>query len=253
MTRHEYITLLRNELRKLPPEEIVAATEFFEEYFDEVSVNGDKTEEEIIKEIGSPKRAATQIKAEYANKILDGIEVPKGKKSEKTSKASAVWWIILGICSAPVSIPLACVIGVIAVSILCGILGILISIYSGIIGCAVGALCAIGFGIVCLTASVPTGLMFIGGGLALAALSAAAGFGAFIGTRELIKLTINGIRNINKSRKDKKLQKMSEEMGSDSGTDGWTYTEKESNPKDSFNMAADEYVYRTSKGGEIDE
>ena len=65
----------------LPPEEIVAATEFFEEYFDEVSVNGDKTEEEIIKEIGSPKRAATQIKAEYANKILDGIEVPKGKKS----------------------------------------------------------------------------------------------------------------------------------------------------------------------------
>ena len=35
MTRIEFIQALRKELRKLPPEEIVAATEFFEEYFDD--------------------------------------------------------------------------------------------------------------------------------------------------------------------------------------------------------------------------
>ena len=49
MTRQEFIVTLREGIRKLPPEEIVAATEFYEEYFDEVLETGEKTEEEILK------------------------------------------------------------------------------------------------------------------------------------------------------------------------------------------------------------
>ena len=86
MTRSEFINNLRKELRKLPPEEIVAATEFFNEYFDDAleSVNTDgltekkaeelieKKEEELVRELGSPKTAAKQIKADYASRILEG-------------------------------------------------------------------------------------------------------------------------------------------------------------------------------------
>ena len=43
MTRMEFIQTLRHELRKLPPEEIVAATEFFEEYFDDAMESLDMT------------------------------------------------------------------------------------------------------------------------------------------------------------------------------------------------------------------
>ena len=66
MTRQEFIVTLREGLRKLPPEEIVAATEFYEEYFDEVLESGEKTEEEILDELGSPKRIAAQIRADLS-------------------------------------------------------------------------------------------------------------------------------------------------------------------------------------------
>ena len=56
MTKQEFIVTLREGIRKLPPEEIVAATEFYEEYFDEVLEAGEKTEEEIAEELGNPKR-----------------------------------------------------------------------------------------------------------------------------------------------------------------------------------------------------
>ena len=163
----------------------------------------------------------------------------------------------MGICSAPVSIPLACGIGFVVISIVIGIVGILISIYAGIIACACGGLGCIGLGVVCFSGSVPTGCMFLGGGLTLTALAAAAGFGAFVGTKELIKLIINGIRNVNRSRKEKKLQKMSKDMNTQSTaegeTSGWAYTQKESNPKDSFSMSTDVFGNKSNEGGDDNE
>ena len=42
MTKDQFITALRHELRKLPPEEVVAATEYYEEYFNpELIVHSD--------------------------------------------------------------------------------------------------------------------------------------------------------------------------------------------------------------------
>ena len=42
MNRQDFIASLRKELSKLPPEEIADATEFYEEYFDEVLENLDE-------------------------------------------------------------------------------------------------------------------------------------------------------------------------------------------------------------------
>ena len=91
MTRQEFITTLRDGLKKLPPEEIAAATEYYEEYFDEVLESGEKTEAEILAELGSPKRIANQIRAEYAARILGGEVSALGEKPTTKKKLSAAW------------------------------------------------------------------------------------------------------------------------------------------------------------------
>lgn len=235
MNRQEFILALRSELKKLPPEEIVAATEFFEEYFDEVLANGEKTEKEIVAELGEPKRVAAEIKADYASRILDGDESVISSDKKKTKKISAVWWIILGICSAPVSIPIACVVAIVAFCVLFGLLGTIIGIYAAIIGCAFMAVGAIVFGIVAFASSVATGLMAVGFGLLLAALVAAAGVGAFIGTRELIKLIVRLIREAFDNRKKKKIERMADSAGS-----GWTFAEEPKDPREGYKKRGDD-------------
>ena len=82
MTKEQFITTLRRELKKLPPEEIVAATEYYEEYFDEAfgGEPGDPgAEARLIEELGSPKTVASQIKSEYASRVLAGDEISDGQ------------------------------------------------------------------------------------------------------------------------------------------------------------------------------
>ena len=222
MTRVEFIHNLRRELRKLPPEEIVAATEFYEEYFDEALESLDttgmteeeaerlreETEASLIEEIGSPKTAANRIRSDYASRILEGETPAGGEKVSVGHKLSAVWWVIIGICSAPVSIPIAICIACAAFGIIVGALSIMICIYVGIISIAIGGIAFVVAGCAAVPAAVTTAVLFIGIGLMAMALSAAAGVGAFIGTRELIRWLARLAHNINEKRKLKKLSRM---------------------------------------------
>ena len=173
MTRQEFIVTLREGIKKLPPEEIVAATEFYEEYFDEVLEAGEKTEEEIIGELGNPKRIAAQIKADYAARILDGDESMLGERPTVKKKISAAWWVVIGIVSAPVSIPAA----IAAFWILIGAICLVIGLAVGIIGGAVAGLGCIVFGCIAMADAVSSGIMMIGIGLIALAAMAAAGVG----------------------------------------------------------------------------
>lgn len=222
MTRSEFIQDLRNELRKLPPEEIVAATQFYEEYFDDVLESLDtsgmteeeaqqlreETEQKIVEEIGSPKAAAKQIRTEYATRILEGEPAAGGEKVSVGHKISAVWWVIIGICSAPVSIPLAIAIGCAAIGIIVSALSIMISVYCGIIAAAVAGIAFIAAGCAAIGTAGTTAVMLIGFGLSSIAVAAAAGVGAFIGTRELIRWLARVARRLNEKRKMKKYENM---------------------------------------------
>ena len=195
MNRQEFIQSLRDELAKLPPEEIVDATQYFEECFDEATdglEGGAKLaeEERLAAEFGSPKRIAAQIKSDYAAKILDGDGHAGGEKPGAKKKLSAVWWILIGICSAPIAIP-----GVIFTftMVICVLIGIIAAFISGI------ALTVMG--IAGLVQSVSGGVMTMGIGLMLLAVSAAAGFGAFIAMREIIRLIARNVRENNRKRK----------------------------------------------------
>lgn len=222
MTRLEFIQSLRAELRKLPPEEIVAATEFYEEYFDDaleaLDTEGlteaeaqrlrEVTETRLAEDLGSPKTIAKQIRSDYAARLLEGEMPAGGKKVSVGHKLSAVWWVIIGICSAPVSIPIAVCIGCVAFGIIVSALSLMISIYIGIIGGAVGGIGFIVAGCAAIPVAITTAVMFIGAGLIAVAASAAAGVGAFIGTRELIRWLARVARDLNEKRKIKKLNRM---------------------------------------------
>lgn len=219
MNREEFILTLRKELSKLPPEEIVEATQYFEEIFDEATAGLDDEErlaeeQRLVGEFGNPKKIAAQVKADYAARILEGEETAEGKKPGTGKKLSAVWWVIIGVCSAPVSIPIAVCIVLIVISLI----GAIISLYGGIIAAILAGISIVVFGFVCLTSSVAAGLMTIGGGLLLLAGSVAAAGGAFIGTKELVRWIARKIREANEKRK---LNKMT---GGEGNLEGWTYT-----------------------------
>ena len=222
MTRSEFINNLRKELRKLPPEEIVAATEFFNEYFDDAleSVNTDgltekkaeemieKKEEELVRELGSPKTAAKQIKADYASRILEG-EVPAGKEKVSVgNKLSAVWWIIIGICSAPVSIPLAICIGGLAISLIAAVLSLIIGIFLGTLAAFIGGIGMIVIGCAAIPVALSTAALFTGIGLMALSISLVAGAGAILGIRALFRGIGSLARHISEKRKVKKLSRM---------------------------------------------
>lgn len=226
MNRQEFIIALRSELKKLPPEEIVAATEFYEELFDELLESGGMTEEEVLKEVGSPKRAAAQIKADYAARILNGDESILDEKPTVKKKISAMWWVIIGIVTAPVSIPIAICAAVVAFSVFFGALSIILSIYGTIIFTAVMAIVAMVLGVIALTEAVTTGIMFIGAGLLMASASAAAGVGAFIGTRALIRAIAKACRN---EREKHRFKKTGKKADMSSGGE-WTYAQKPEDP-----------------------
>lgn len=175
MNRHEFMQALRNELAQLPAEEIDSAVEYFEECFDEATdgLDAEKAAEEekrLAEEFGSPKRIAAQIRADYAARLLDGDKAVTVQDKGKTNKLSAVWWVIIGICSAPIAVPLAIVLfALIMVVIVCIIAGI------------IGGGAAIVAGFMHLGASAASGVMVIGVGMMILSAALAAAFGAVVG------------------------------------------------------------------------
>lgn len=97
MNRKEFMAELAARLHRLPPEDLHAALQYYEEYFDEA---GSQHEQEVIRELKGPAHIASKILADYA--------VKEAKKVSASTKSGwhALWFIILAICAAPVAVPL---------------------------------------------------------------------------------------------------------------------------------------------------
>lgn len=97
MDRKTYMEAMERELRRLPKEEREEAILYYSEYFDDA---GPEHEAEVIEELGAPKETAAQILREVAIKRLE--------EPEKAAKKglSTVWIVILGLCAAPIGLPL---------------------------------------------------------------------------------------------------------------------------------------------------
>lgn len=200
MNRQEFMNRLAAELRKLPKEEIQAAMEYYSEYFDEA---GPGREAEVIRELGSPSKIATQLKADYAVRQLDDNN---GRQTTKKG-LSAILWVILGIFAAPIALPLAIALGAVAFAVFICILAVVFSLVVCLGAVCISGVALVVVGIIGLTGSFAGGLLLVGLGLISAGLTAILCVGVVIGAKALIRLITRQIRKSGQNRQMKMLTK----------------------------------------------
>lgn len=157
MNRRQFISTLKRELAKLPAGEVEDILSYYEEYFDEA---GPDNEEAVIRELGSPVKIASQMKANYAVKQINN-------KKGKGTGISAVWWVILGALAAPIALPLALGIGAVLFAI---VITVVILAFTALLLIAVLFIAGIALvvaGIASVGAGLGGALLGIGGGLML--------------------------------------------------------------------------------------
>lgn len=197
MNRKEFIDKLRREISKLPQDEIDAAIEYYEEYFDEA---GPENEQEILERLGSPKKVAAQIKSQYAVRLFDDEEKPTARKG-----VSAIWYVIIGICAAPVSIPLAIALGAVAMAIFVSVVCCIVAVFAGIIGCIAGAVACIVIGIMAIPAAFSSSVLLVGTGLGALGFMAAMGVLLFMGVKAATNAIIRAVRRRNDRKNIEKM------------------------------------------------
>ena len=211
MNRKSFIDNLKAELSHMPQNEIDAAVEYYEEYFDEA---GPENEQQVISELGSPKKVASQIKSDYAVRLLDNSQVPTAKKG-----FSAMKWTLIGICSAPVSIPVIIVLITMVIAVFCVFVSLTVSLMLALISAAAASLGFLVLGVMAIPVALSSTCLLIGGGLMGLGISAILGYLLIKGVRLAVSAMIKAVRNSNEKRKGLK-KKNFQEQGS------WKYNKE---------------------------
>ena len=177
MNRHEFIEELKKKLRKLPFDEIKEAVDYYEGYFDDAGV---ENEQAVLAELGSPAAVASQIIATFA--IKEAEADGSGKK-----KWRVAWLVILSIFASPIAIPLALSAGVVAIALIVTLSVVLISFFAAGAAIFIRGIACVVAGFLVIFQSVPTTLFYLGAGLMLLGIGAA----ATIATTKLSKICFN--------------------------------------------------------------
>lgn len=158
VSREEFIRQLRENLTKLPKEELESAVTYYEEYFEEAGI---ENEAQILQELGSPILIAKQIMADFAIK-----EAEVAPKSTKTG-IWTIWIVVLAILASPIALPLA-------VAALAIVFAVFVTIGSLIFAGGVVVVSLIGAGILVLGLTFKlifidtmTSIFFLGGAMIL--------------------------------------------------------------------------------------
>ncbi|MCU6748612.1 MULTISPECIES: DUF1700 domain-containing protein [Lachnospiraceae] len=156
MTKKEYMRQLAGKLRRLPKEDYDKALAYFDEYFEEA---GPENEQQAITDLGSPEEAAKELIMQLAGQ--------NSKEPPKTMKKgiSAVWVGILGVCAAPIALPLALAIIIVAVALLITVFAVLLSLIFSAVAVAAGGILSILGGVILLFRTFPDGLCNLGIGI----------------------------------------------------------------------------------------
>lgn len=156
MNKTEYMKILSKKLRRLPKEDYDRAIEYFEEYFAEA---GSENEQQAIQDLGSPEEAARELIMNLAEQNVN--EPPKTVKRGMT----AVWIGILGVCAAPIALPLALTVVILIACVFLVVAVCLLSVLIAGISVAAGGIINIVAGIAILFRAFGDGLCNLGGGL----------------------------------------------------------------------------------------
>ena len=163
MDRRKCIDKLKNKLRKLPYDEIKEAVDYYEGYFDDA---GEENEQAVLEELGSPSAVASQIIATFAVKEVD-TEV-FGKKNWRNA-----WLVVLALFAAPIAVPIALSVGMVAVALIITLASVLFSFFAAGFALVIGGIASIAAGLLVIFQSFPTTLFYAGVGLLLVGIGAA--------------------------------------------------------------------------------
>ena len=98
MDKNEFLSRLREKLKRLPPEDINDAMEYYEEYLEDA---GPENEAAVIAAV------ASQVLTDYAVKQMK-------KEPSARRGLSTIWIVLLAIFASPIAIPVAAVIAIVA-------------------------------------------------------------------------------------------------------------------------------------------
>lgn len=191
MGKNEYLRTLARELRKLPKEEFDTAMDYYTEYFEDA---GPEKEQEIIQELGTPREVAYQIITDAAIKRMEEqVNVKKG--------FSTLWIIILGICAAPVALPMAFAMVALFASMLLVVVAFVGSAILVDLCALAGGIVTAFCGIYLLFTQPATGIALLGLGMAAVGIGIFVGFGIIGIGKRMVKGIGKMFRNILKRRK----------------------------------------------------
>ena len=102
MNKTEYLLQLQKYLKKLPRADYDNAMDYFTEYFDEA---GSDREQEVIRELGTPKEAAGELLRNLLNQKIDS---PRKVEKKLESVHSLLLVTFLSILTVPAGLPVLC-------------------------------------------------------------------------------------------------------------------------------------------------
>ena len=181
MTKHEFITQLRDRLSELPEREVEERLSFYVEMIDDRIEDG-RTEQEAVADLGSLDEVVAQI-------VADIPLLQIAKKRIKPTRRLKAWEIVLLAVGSPVWASLLIAALAVLIALYASFWAIIVSLWA-----AFGSLasCALGGVISGLALSVganlPAGMALIGAGIVCAGLSILLFFGCKAATKGLVVL-----------------------------------------------------------------
>jgi len=176
MNKTQYLGELAYRLRRLPGEERENVLTYYQEYFDEA---GEGNEQQAIAELGAPAKVASQILGKYAMKGFD--------EQSPRRRVRSIWFILLALFSAPITLPLAIAAFAIIVALLAVVLSVLIALAATSFGVtAYGAVAAIA-GLLLIFHQFATTVLFVGFGMVCVGAGLALGHATLWISRESLR------------------------------------------------------------------
>ncbi|MGR3741218.1 DUF1700 domain-containing protein [Companilactobacillus sp. DQM5] len=212
MTRDEmvnkYIEELRLNITSLNEDEQKDILEFYKEFILDSKLN---TPDAIVAELGTPKKLARKILADYSVIDNDEVKTVKNEKPKKNNQMKIVWIIILGLLAIPTAIPaglglLAILIGFFAI-----VFGLFIGFLGLIFGLIVGGIWILTKGATVLFITWSVGLFYLGIGIGTLILGLMIAPGAYYIIKILVDAVTSFAKYVGKKFFNKQYYKAKEE------------------------------------------
>ncbi len=181
MTKHEFITQLRDRLSELPEREVEERLSFYVEMIDDRIEDG-RTEQEAVADLGPLDEIAAQI-------VADIPLLQIAKKRITPTRRLKVWEIVLLAVGSPVWASLLIAALAVLIALYASFWAIIVSLWAAfgsLAGCALGGVVS-GFAL-SMGANLPAGMALIGAGIVCAGLSVLLFFACKAATKGLVVL-----------------------------------------------------------------